>query len=149
MAKKRIVFLGDINNAVGAEKENDNCHAPRSNQGLTTEKIGRVSVVVNGRSYAYPERQAYAAHIKRYLLDDIDITETQAFLSLMEDITARYMSTSLLKERARASVVIAFALAFGTAIANADTPSASPSTELSAAFKALPAVFEQQDPAVT
>jgi hypothetical protein len=47
--------------------------------GLTTEKIGRVSVLVNGGSYGYAERQAYAAFIKRYLLDDTDTSETQTF----------------------------------------------------------------------
>jgi hypothetical protein len=61
-----------------------------------------------------------------------------------------YMSTSLLKGGARASVVIAVALALSAAIANAATPSASltlkpTSTELSSALKALPTAFEQQD----
>lgn len=78
MAKTRIVFRGDISNAVGAEKENNDRHASRSNQGLTTEKIGMVSVLVNGGSYGYAERQVYVTFIKRYFLDT-DTTETQTF----------------------------------------------------------------------
>jgi predicted chitinase len=50
-----------------------------ADQGLTTERIGRVSVLVNGGSYGYAERQAYAAFIKRYLLDNTDTTETETF----------------------------------------------------------------------
>jgi hypothetical protein len=61
-----------------------------------------------------------------------------------------YMSTSLLRGHVKASVVISAALAFSTAIANAATPSTPPtlkptSAELLAAFKALPAAFQQQD----
>jgi predicted chitinase len=50
-----------------------------ADRGLTTEIVGRVSVLVNGGSYGFAERQGYAMFINRYLLDNNETSETQTF----------------------------------------------------------------------
>jgi predicted chitinase len=51
-----------------------------ADQGLTTDAIGRASVLVNGGGYGYPERQAYAVYIDRYLGDGVESEPTRSFV---------------------------------------------------------------------
>ena len=45
-----------------------------ADQGITTETIGRISILVNGGGYGYDERQQYAAFLLRYRGDSTDTT---------------------------------------------------------------------------
>jgi predicted chitinase len=47
--------------------------------GITAEKIGRTSVLVNGGGYGFAERQAYAAYIERYLTDTAQAEASKSF----------------------------------------------------------------------
>jgi predicted chitinase len=50
-----------------------------ADQGVTTDAVGRASVLVNGGGYGFAERQGYAAYVERYLGDGTATTEEQAF----------------------------------------------------------------------
>lgn len=51
-----------------------------ADQGLTSDAVGRASVLVNGGSYGFSERQAYAVFIDRYLSDGTETDNTRAFV---------------------------------------------------------------------
>lgn len=51
-----------------------------ADQGVTSDAVGRASVLVNGGGYGFSERQAYAAFIDRYLGDGIETDATKTFV---------------------------------------------------------------------
>ena len=50
-----------------------------ADQGITTDAVGRASVLVNGGGYGFAERQGYAAYIERFLGDGVADTEEKEF----------------------------------------------------------------------
>jgi predicted chitinase/murein DD-endopeptidase MepM/ murein hydrolase activator NlpD len=51
-----------------------------ADQGLTTDAVGRASVLVNGGGYGFSERQGYAVYIDRYLGDGVESDPTRTFV---------------------------------------------------------------------
>lgn len=47
--------------------------------GVTTDAVGRVSVLVNGGGYGFAERQAFAVYVDRYLRDGVGTDATRTF----------------------------------------------------------------------
>jgi hydroxyethylthiazole kinase len=47
--------------------------------GVTSDAVGRASVLVNGGGYGFAERQSYAAYVERYLGDGIGTDATRSF----------------------------------------------------------------------
>lgn len=50
-----------------------------ADQGITTDAVGRASVLVNGGGYGFAERQSYAVYVERYLGDAVDTDATRIF----------------------------------------------------------------------
>lgn len=48
-------------------------------QGVTSDAVGRASVLVNGGGYGFTERQGYAVYVDRYLGDAIGTDATRSF----------------------------------------------------------------------
>lgn len=51
-----------------------------ADQGVTHDAVGRASVLVNGGSYGFSERQGYAVYIERYLKDQVSTEESRTFI---------------------------------------------------------------------
>ena len=67
-----------ISKAIGGGNVNINRVA---DQGVTTQAVGRASVLVNGGGFGYAERQAYAPFIERYLGDGASTTANSTFVA--------------------------------------------------------------------
>ena len=65
-----------VSKSIGGGNRNINRVA---DQGVTTQAIGRASVLANGGGYGYAERQAYAPYIQRFLADDTAAGTTSSF----------------------------------------------------------------------
>lgn len=50
-----------------------------ADQGITSDAVGRASVLVNGGGYGFAERQSYAAYIDRYLGDGNAVDASKSF----------------------------------------------------------------------
>lgn len=50
-----------------------------ADQGVTTDAVGRASVLVNGGGYGFAERQSYAVYVERYLDDAVGTDATRSF----------------------------------------------------------------------
>lgn len=50
-----------------------------ADQGVTHDAVGRASVLVNGGSYRFSERQGYAVYIDRFLKDRVSTEESRTF----------------------------------------------------------------------
>jgi predicted chitinase len=67
-----------ISKAIGGGNMNINRVA---DDGVTTQAVGRASVLVNGGGYGYAERQAYAPFIERFLGDGTGTNTTATFVA--------------------------------------------------------------------
>jgi predicted chitinase len=50
-----------------------------ADQGVTSDAVGRASVLVNGGGYGFVERQGYAVYVQRYLGDAVETDATRSF----------------------------------------------------------------------
>jgi predicted chitinase len=50
-----------------------------ADQGVTTDAVGRASVLVNGGGYGFAERQSYAVYVERFLGDAVGTDATRTF----------------------------------------------------------------------
>lgn len=68
-----------VSKAIGNRNININRVCDR---GVTTDTVGRASVLVNGGGFGYSERQAYASYIERFLGDGIESHATSSFVAV-------------------------------------------------------------------
>lgn len=66
-----------VSKAIGGGRHNINRVC---DEGVTTNAVGRTSVLVNGGGYGFAERQAYASYIDRFRGDGTETTADSAFV---------------------------------------------------------------------
>ena len=64
-----------------------------ADQGLTTELVGRMSVLVNGGGNGYNERLQYAAFIERYRGDGKETAQTGTVTATRKSISHGHWTT--------------------------------------------------------